>query len=154
MAAAMTVDVSVGVDWGLPSYACALPCLPTLTAVKPGDVARLFAAWLPSALGKSGWHPGLARVIVRRGDGLSVRIPVSDVAAADSVASSGKAMSVPLSHSAGRNVVMLAVRSALRALEEAEDRELTDALKRGLPVAIPGGARSAVRITNAQLARW
>jgi len=52
MTAAMEGSVSVGVDWGVPTDATALPQHATSANVRPGDVARLYAAWLPLALQK------------------------------------------------------------------------------------------------------
>lgn len=145
MAAAQSVDISVSVDWALPPAANALSVLPTSTTVKHGDVARLFAAWLPDALERTCWRPEHAHIVVRRGDGLSVRIPVAAAAppAATDASSSRSDAAVPFSLSMGRNVAALAVQSALKALEAAEDRELTDAAKQG--IVAPEVLRSAVR---------
>ena len=106
MTAALEASVSVGVDWGLPPGTAALPQLPTAAAVPPGGSARLYAAWLPGALGGTGWSLADARVVVRRGDGLNVRIPV---AAAGDGAAAVKAGAVPCFETSGRNVAVLAV---------------------------------------------
>ena len=103
--AALEGSVSVGVDWGLPPGSAALPPLATSSTVRPGDVARLYSAWLPGSLsaGSTSWSLASAHVTIRRGDGLSVRIPVAAAEAAGPAA-------VPFYETAGRNVAVLAVK--------------------------------------------
>jgi hypothetical protein len=104
MTAALEGSVSVGVDWGLPPGSAALPPLATSSTVRPGDVARLYSAWLPSSLSAgNAWSLASAHVTIRRGDGLSVRIPV---AAAEAAGPAG----IPFYETAGRNVAVLAVK--------------------------------------------
>lgn len=107
MTAALEGTVSVGVDWGLPLGSTALPPLATSANVRPGDVARLYSAWLPASLGGADhpWTLAAAHVTIRRGDGLSVRIPVAPAAEAAT-----EAAAVPFYETAGRNVAILAVK--------------------------------------------
>jgi hypothetical protein len=141
MTAAMSVNVTVGVDWGVPPAATVLPYVPSSTAVRHGDSARLYTAWLPGALKSAPWDLARAHVLIRRGDGLCVRIPVADATAAATPAGGA---AVPFFATAGRNVAVLAVQSCLKALEEAEDRELIELAKRG--ETLPEGGHSEVRV--------
>lgn len=104
MTATLREQVTVSVDWGLPAGSAALPSLASSTSIRPDDVARLYAAWLPDSPGSaSSWTLAAAHVTLRRGDGLSVRIPVAAAEVAGMTA-------IPFYETTGRNVAVLAVK--------------------------------------------